>query len=117
MHGLRTGPWWLPALCASAALFGCDGGNSAGTAVTAQASRALPPGNMQDLFRSAGLVYAAPVNGTDAQGNTTVSVAILSQDGIKTITAGPVAPAALTAVRANLVPGNLVVPRGTPSPR
>jgi glyoxylase-like metal-dependent hydrolase (beta-lactamase superfamily II) len=98
----------LPALFASAALFGCGGGGGSGTAVAPQASRALPPGNMQELFRSAGLVYAAPVNGTDASGNTVVSVAILSQDGIRTITTGALPAGSVNVVRANLVPGNLV---------
>ena len=105
-----TRPWRvLPALIASAAIFGCGGGGNAGTtAATTQASRARRPGTWQHLFRSAGLVYAAPVNNVDAAGNTTVSVAVLSQDGIKTITTGAIPAASVTAVRATLVPGNLV---------
>lgn len=105
----RARPWrLLPALIAVAAVVGCGGGD-AGTTVTTLASRgATPPGNMQQLFRSAGLVYAAPVNNVDAAGNTTISVAILGQDGIKTITTGVVPSASVAAVRATLVAGNLV---------
>ena len=94
----------LPAFVASAVLFGCGGGNSGDTAVATQSSRALPPGNMQQLFRSAGLVYAAPVTNAD----NTISVAVLSQDGIKTTTTGVVPSASIAAVRATLVAGNLV---------
>jgi glyoxylase-like metal-dependent hydrolase (beta-lactamase superfamily II) len=112
---MRIHHYLLPALAACAALVGCGGG-SGDARESAQSRAATPPGNMQHLFRPAGLVYAAPVNGTDAAGNPTVSVAVLAQDGIKTITTGAIPAASVAAVRATLVAGNLVdwVPGSTP---
>ena len=82
----------LPALLASLALWGCGGNGS--TALEA--------------VRSAGLVQGAPAVVTDAAGNQVVSVAVLTQGGVKTLSTGAVSPAAAQTIRASLVPGNLV---------
>lgn len=83
----------LPVLMAASALWGC-GGSSGGTAA--------------EVVRSAGLVQAAPVIAADASGNQVVSVTMLTQTGVKTVSTAAVAPAAAQAIKASLVPGNLV---------
>ena len=100
----------LGLLFSSAAMLGC-GGSGGGDGASGPVT---PPPAAQN-FRSAGLVYADPTVATDATGSQTVSVAILTQAGVRTVTAAGVAAGALNAVKTNLVPGNLVdwIPSGT----
>lgn len=58
--------------------------------------------------RVAGMVYAAPTVAVAASGSQTVSVAVLTQAGIKTLSTGPVPAASADAIKASLVQGNLV---------
>lgn len=58
--------------------------------------------------RSAGLVQSAATATTDGSGNQTVSVTVLAEDGTRTLSAGPLSAEGANAVRAKLVPGNLV---------
>lgn len=59
-------------------------------------------------YRSAGLVYGTPSVVTDASGSQTVSVAILAQEGIKTLSTPSVPASQATSIMAKLVRGNLV---------
>lgn len=103
---------WRPLglLISSAAMLGCggSGGGDGGSPET-------PPPTAPISFRSAGVVYAAPTVASDAAGNQTVSVAILTQTGVRTVTTAALAASAVDAVKATLVPGNLVdwIPNGT----
>lgn len=104
MHSMKTGLHALSILAAAAAVVGC-GGNGG--------DPSTPPPT-KTSFRSAGIVIAAPTVSSDASGNQTVSVAILTQSGVQTVTTNAVASSAADAVKATLVPGNLVdwVPNG-----
>ncbi|KQP17770.1 MBL fold metallo-hydrolase [Pseudorhodoferax sp. Leaf267] len=62
----------------------------------------LPPS------RSAGLVYGTPTVAAAATGGSTVSVAVLTRDGMKTISTAPVSTEVATALQAQLAPGDLV---------
>lgn len=88
----------LSLLISSAALLGCGGSDGAATTPPPSATAA----------RSAGLVYAEPTFSSDAAGNQTASVAILSQSGVRTLTTGALSAAGVTAAKAALLPGNLV---------
>ncbi|RYI12127.1 MAG: hypothetical protein EON48_13255, partial [Acetobacteraceae bacterium] len=115
---LSTTCWrLLPTVIASAALMACggDGGNysvaNPGTSPPT-AGTGTSPGDTTPVrtkaFRAAGLVTAAPTVQTNASGGQTVSVAVLAQDGVRTLTTAAVAPAQAAAIQASLVPGNLV---------
>lgn len=91
-----------PLVLATAVIWGCGGGDGRGT------YEGPPTVPISASFRTAGLVYGASTVATDAQGNQTVSVAVLTQTGVKTLTAGPTTAAKATALRASLVAGNLV---------
>jgi hypothetical protein len=93
---LTTRTWrFAPALMASALVWGCGGSDDGPD----------PSGS----FRQAGMVYAAPEITTDATtGHQTVSIALLAQDGVKTLSTPAVPAATATAIAAGLVPGNLV---------
>ncbi|WP_157994712.1 MBL fold metallo-hydrolase [Cupriavidus agavae] len=56
----------------------------------------------------AGLVYGAPVTGTDASGGQAVQASVMTQNGIQTLSAPAASADAVAAIRATLVPGNLV---------
>lgn len=60
------------------------------------------------VARSAGLVVAAPNVTADAAGQSTVSVAVFAQDGVKTLSAGPLPSDKATALSSRLAAGNLV---------
>ena len=94
----------LSLLISSATLLGC-GGSDGGTTPSLPGAPAV---------RSAGMVYAEPTLASDAAGNQTLSVAILSQSGIRTVTTDALAAASVNALKAALVPGNLVdwIPNG-----
>ncbi|MBP6900767.1 MAG: MBL fold metallo-hydrolase [Burkholderiaceae bacterium] len=93
--GLRL----LPALLASALMLGCGGSSVeiGGQAPSPSAS-----------FRSAGMVYAAPELVSEASGQQSLKVAVLSQTGVRTLSAGPMSASDASALAAKLVPGNLV---------
>lgn len=98
----------LSLFLSSAAMLGCGGSDG----LTAPPSGAT-------AVRSAGMVYAPPTLAADAAGNQTLSVAILSQSGVRTVTTGAVGAAGLDAIKAALVPGNLVdwIPDGADKAR
>jgi glyoxylase-like metal-dependent hydrolase (beta-lactamase superfamily II) len=78
-----------------------------------------PPPSGAIAVRSAGIVYAPPTLAADAAGNQTLSVAILSQSGVRTVTTGAVGGVGVDAMKAVLVPGNLVdwIPDGADKAR
>jgi glyoxylase-like metal-dependent hydrolase (beta-lactamase superfamily II) len=88
----------LPAIIAAALLAGCGGSGDDDAGPTASAP----------VFRSAGLVQAAPTVATNASGQQVVSVSVLTQGGVKTLTTSAVTPANAAIIQASLAPGNLV---------
>jgi hypothetical protein len=111
-----TSRWRLwPLGLAVAVLAACGGDGGGDTVATPGATSpgtGTSPGGTTPVrvkaFRAAGLVTAAPTLRTDASGGQTVSVAVLAQDGPRTLTTPAVAPARAAALQAALVPGNLV---------
>src|SRR4030095_3752609 len=101
----KSNHWSLRAALTAVAVMGFYGGASA--ASSSSSAGANNPKNIAESFRSAGLVYGVPSVVTDAAGNATITVPILSQSGAKTLTVK--APAAsVAAISATLVRGNLV---------
>jgi len=86
-------------------LAACGGGGGDGG--TAGPGPGTPPAPAPEP-RVAGMVYAAPTVVTEASGNQTVSVQVLAQNGVRTLTTGPIAADAATAVQTRLTRGNLV---------
>lgn len=92
----------LPAVIAIAALWGCGGGSDdndgtgPGTGPTAPVQ-----------FRAAGLVYGAPTV-APGTGGQVVSVPVLTQKGVQTLSTRPVTAEAADLIKASLVEGNLV---------
>ena len=109
---------FAPALIVVAMMSACggDGGNGSaanpGTPNPPTAGTGTSPGGTTPVrtkaFRAAGLVTAAPTVQANASGGQTVSVAVLAQDGVRTLTTAAVAPAQAAVIQASLVPGNLV---------
>jgi hypothetical protein len=89
----RRAPWSV--LVVSAALLGCGSGSGGGE----PASRS---------FRSAGVVQGSATVTADASGNQVVSVPVMTQSGLATMTTPPVSSANAALIRANLAAGNLV---------
>jgi hypothetical protein len=83
---------WAPTLLLAAVVVACGGGGSTDA----------------ESFRSAGLVYGDATVTTDSAGNQVVSVPVLTQRGVQTLSTSAVSPAQASAIRANLVKGNLV---------
>ena len=104
----------LPAVLVSFALASCGGGhsNDAAGADSGSGGTTIPPVNpptpAAPIIRSAGMVYAVPTTTTNASGNQTISVLVLTQTGAKTLTASGVSAATAAGITANLVPGHLV---------
>ncbi len=98
----------LSLFLSSAAMLGCGGSDGL-----------TPPPSDAIAVRSAGMVYAPPTLAADAAGNQTLSVAILSQSGVRTVTTGAVGGVGVDAIKAALVPGNLVdwIPDGADKAR
>ena len=98
----------LSLFLSSAAMLGCGGSDGL-----------TPPPSGAIAVRSAGMVYAPPTLAADAAGNQTLSVAILSQSGVRTVTTGAVGGVGVDAIKAALVPGNLVdwIPDGADKAR
>lgn len=98
----------LSLFLSSAAMLGCSGSDGL-----------TPPPSGAIAVRSAGIVYAPPTLAADAAGNQTLSVAILSQSGVRTVTTGAVGGVGVDAMKAVLVPGNLVdwIPDGADKAR
>lgn len=94
----------LPALIASVMMLGCSSSDDV--------ANNAPPSNQGStnaaLSRLAGLVYTSPSVVSDASGNQIVSAAVLTQNGIRTLTTGSVSAAKAAAITARLVQGNLV---------
>lgn len=126
---MKKRSWYLiPAVVASAIVLGCGGGSNPGSGGGAggggggqaggppPTSPQLPEPDIKESFRSAGLVYGSATDGTDAAGKPTVSAPILTQSGIKTIVASAETAADANALKAKLIPGNLVdwVPGASP---
>jgi hypothetical protein len=111
-----TSRWRLWPLGLAVAVLAACGGDGGGDTVTTPGATSpgtgTSPGGTTPVrvkaFRAAGLVTAAPTLRTDASGGQTVSVAVLAQDGPRTLTTPAVAPARAAALQAALVPGNLV---------
>ena len=88
----------LPAVIAAAFLAGCGGSGDDDAGPTASAP----------VFRSAGLVQAAPTVTTNATGQDVRNVCVLTEGGPKTLTTTAVTPANAAVIQAALAPGNLV---------
>lgn len=107
---------FTPTLIVVAMLAACGGGGNGDTIatppVTDTPGGGTSPGGTTPVrtksFRAAGLVTAASTLQTNASGGQTVSVAVLAQNGVRTLTTPAVAPAQAAAIQASLVPGNLV---------
>jgi len=118
MKSSKTRTSALPTVLVSLALAGCGGSNpsidagSGGgggtTPPTGPATPTTPTTPAAPVFRSAGMVYAAPVTTADAAGNQSISVSLLTQAGVKTLSTPAVSPADAALITASLVPGNLV---------
>lgn len=99
----------LPALLASAVLFGCGGdGDNASVATPNPAPPASTAPDLAASFRMAGLVHGVPVVETEASGNQVVRVAVLTQSGIRSISTPPIAASKAALIKDALVQGSLV---------
>lgn len=88
---------WVAAMGVCVVILGCGGDEG-------------PDPSLPDTrsFRSAGFVHGTPVLTTDASGNQSVSAAILTQGGLKTISTGSIAPSRAAVISASLRQGTLV---------
>lgn len=100
----------VPTVIASAVAVPCIGAetSSSASASVGATSSSASARHLAASFRLAGIVYTTPVVVPDGLGNQTISVAVLTQYGIRTIATGPISASQAAAIQATLVVGNLV---------